>query len=48
MLTLVETKFKIEKELSGIIALLKDYLRYKTITSQNVPSKVQINNFFIS
>ena len=48
MFPLVETKFKIEKELSGIIALLKDYLRYKTITSQNVPSKVQINNFFIS
>ena len=48
MFPLVETKFKIEKEPSGIIALLKGYLRYKTITSQNVPSKVQINNCFIS
>ena len=27
---------------------LKGYLRYKTITSQNVPSKAQIMNFFIS
>ena len=27
---------------------IKDYLRYKTITSQNVPSKAQIKNFFIS
>ena len=27
---------------------LKGYLRYKTITSQNVPSKAQIKNFFIS
>ena len=27
--------------------ILKDYLRYKTITSQNVPSKAQIKNFFI-
>ena len=26
----------------------KGYLHYKTITSQNVPSKAQINNFFIS
>ena len=26
----------------------KGYLRYKTITSQNVPSKAQIKNFFIS
>ena len=26
----------------------KGYLRYKTITSQNVPSKTQIKNFFIS
>ena len=25
---------------------VKGYLRYKTITSQNVPSKAQINNFF--
>ena len=24
---------------------LKGYLRYKTITSQNVPSKAQIKNF---
>ena len=28
--------------------LLKGYLRYKTITSQNVPSGAQIKNFFIS
>ena len=28
--------------------LLKGYLRYKTITYQNVPSKAQIKNFFIS
>ena len=27
---------------------LKGYLRYKTIASQNVPSKAQIKNFFIS
>ena len=26
---------------------LKGYLHYKTITSQNVPSKAQIKNFFI-
>ena len=28
--------------------LFKGYVRYKTITSQNVSSEVQINNFFIS
>ena len=28
--------------------LLKDYLRYKTITSQNVSSEAQVQNFFIS
>ena len=28
--------------------LLKGYLRYKTITSQNVPAEAQIKNFFIS
>ena len=28
--------------------LLKVYLRYKTITSQNVSSQAQIKNFFIS
>ena len=27
---------------------IKGYLRYKTITSQNVSSKAQIKNFFIS
>ena len=27
---------------------IKGYLRCKTITSQNVPSKAQIKNFFIS
>ena len=27
---------------------IKGYLRYKTITSQNMPSKAQIKNFFIS
>ena len=27
--------------------VLKGYLRYKTITSQNVPSEAQIENFFI-
>ena len=26
---------------------IKGYLRYKTITSQNVPSKAQIKNLFI-
>ena len=30
------------------ILMFKGYLRYKTITSQNVPSKAQIKNFFIS
>ena len=28
--------------------ILKGYLRYKAITSQNVPSKAQIKIFFIS
>ena len=28
--------------------MIKGYLRYKTIASQNVPSKAQIKNFFIS
>ena len=28
--------------------VIKGYLRYKTITSQNVSSKAQIKNFFIS
>ena len=28
--------------------VFKGYLRYKTITSQNVPAKAQIKNFFIS
>ena len=44
-----------EKHLNFIIGtdkkltnLLKGYLRYKTITSQNVPSEVQVKNFFIS
>ena len=27
---------------------IKGYLRYKMITSQNVPSEAQIKNFFIS
>ena len=27
--------------------VLKGYLCYKTITSQNVPSKAQIKNFFV-
>ena len=27
---------------------IKGYLRYKTVTSQNVSSEVQIKNFFIS
>ena len=27
------------------VYLLKGYLRYKTITSQNVPSEAQIKNF---
>ena len=27
---------------------IKSYFRYKTITSQNVPSEAQIKNFFIS
>ena len=30
------------------IKALKGYRRYKTITSQNAPSKAQIKNFFIS
>ena len=29
-----------------LATLLKGYLRYKTITSQNVPSKAKIKNFF--
>ena len=28
--------------------MVKGYLHYKTITFQNVPSKAQIKNFFIS
>ena len=28
--------------------MIKGYLRYKTIASQNVPSKAQIKNFFVS
>ena len=28
--------------------IIKGYLRYKTITSQNVSSEAQIKNFFIS
>ena len=28
--------------------ILKVYLRYKAITSQNVPSEAQVKNFFIS
>ena len=31
-----------------MFCLLKGYLRYKKITSQNVPSKAQIKDFFIS
>ena len=27
---------------------LKGYLRYKMITSQNVPSEAQVKNFFVS
>ena len=27
---------------------IKDYLHYKTITSQNVSSEAQVKNFFIS
>ena len=30
------------------INLFKGYLRYQTITSQNVPSEAQTKNFFIS
>ena len=30
------------------LALIKGYLRYKTITSLNVSSEAQIKNFFIS
>ena len=30
------------------ILFLKGYLQYKTITSQNVSSEIQIKNFFIS
>ena len=29
-------------------SIVKGHLRYKTITSQNVPSEAQIQNFFIS
>ena len=32
----------------SVVPVFKGYLCYKMITSQNVPSKVQINNFFIS
>ena len=32
----------------NIISNLKGYLRYKTITSQNVSSEAQVKNFFIS
>ena len=35
--------FKMRKYVSP-----KGYLRYKTITSQNVPSEVPIKNFFVS
>ena len=30
-----------------VAKVVQGYLRYNTITSQNVPSKAQINNFFI-
>ena len=36
------------KNVNKNIALVKGYLRYKTITSQNVLSEAQIKNFFIS
>ena len=32
----------------NIVSNLKGYLRYKTITSQNVSSEAQVKNFFIS
>ena len=28
--------------------LIKGYLRYKTIASQNTPSETQVKNFFVS
>ena len=31
-----------------LLTVIKGYLRYKTITSQNVPFEAQIKNFFIS
>ena len=34
--------------ISGKILALKGHLYYKTITSENVPSKAQVKNFFIS
>ena len=46
--------FKILKEFfkgqkfSRVFQDFKGYLRYKTITSQNVSSEAQVKNFFIS
>ena len=44
----LDLEFQGKFYLKVVILLLKDYFRYKTITSQNVPSVAQANNFFIS
>ena len=49
--TTLYSKFYQESDLLQQLELpaeLKGYLRYKTITSQNVLSKAQIKNFFVS
>ena len=51
LLVLVQNLNKYSKQIyfcQLFILSIKGYVRYKTITSQNVPSKVQIKNFFIS
>ena len=39
---------ELSSEAVTLLKEIKGYLRYKTITFQNVPSKPQIKNFFIS
>ena len=42
--------FKISESIEQTVNLykLKSYLRYKTITSQNLLSEAQVKNFFVS
>ena len=50
---LIGHKFSQFQALSGYfenkkVKVIKDYLRYKTVTSQNVSSEAKIKSFFIS